>query len=66
MDHVVPGFSAHVQMSSLLFSYFCSRSGDIAPAAARVYAPLPEIAAMFTAPILCVPVQLTYMRAPLI
>ena len=30
-------------MSSLLFSCFCSRSDDIAPAAAPVYALLPEI-----------------------
>ena len=32
------------QMSSLRFSCFCLRFGDIAPAAAPVYALLPEIA----------------------
>jgi len=42
-----PGFPPYVQMVSLLFSCFCSRSGDFAP----VYAPLPEIPAMFTSPI---------------
>jgi len=57
------GFPPHVQMSSLRFSCFCFRFGDIAPAAAPA---AQDCRAMFTKPFMCVPVELTCMRVPLI